>query len=82
MEENEERTLCFKDGEGWSVTFTSYRSPEFGDAVAAWLTAPGGVRLHAANVNVEFSKEGAAHYLGTAKRLSKYLNGSDAEEKA
>lgn len=44
------------------------------DAVAAWMTAPGGMRLHAGSVNVESSEYGAAHYLETAKRLNEYLN--------
>lgn len=45
-----------------------------GDAVAAWMTAPGEMRLHAGSVNVESSDDGAAHYLETAKHLNEYLN--------
>lgn len=68
-----EKTIRYEE-DGWSVTLTSYRSLGFGDAVAAWMTAPGGMRLHAGSVNVEFSEDGAAHYLETAKRLNEYLN--------
>ena len=45
-----------------------------GDAVAAWMTAPGEMRLHAGSVNVESSEDDAAHYLETAKHLNEYLN--------
>lgn len=45
-----------------------------GDAVAAWMTAPGEMRLYAGSVNVESSEDGAAHYLETAKHLNEYLN--------
>lgn len=80
--QNEERSIRYEDADGWSVMLTSYRSPEFGDAVAAWLTKPNGMRLHACNVNVEFSVKGAAHYLETAKRLSEYLSGHVVGERA
>lgn len=76
---DEEKTIRYADKEGWRVTLTSYRSIEHGDTVAALLTSPGGMRLHAGNVNVAFTEEGAAHYLETAKRLSEYLNGGTKE---
>lgn len=41
-----EKTIRYEE-DGWSVTLTSYRSLGFGGAVAAWMTAPGGMRLHA-----------------------------------
>lgn len=49
-----------------------------GDAVAAWMTAPGGMRLHAGSVNVESSEDGAV--MLSVNRATEKLIGEIVEQ--
>lgn len=70
--------VCIETGEQFNGTEDAANalglSSGFISHQIRWMTAPGGMRLHAGSVNVESSEDGAAHYLETAKHLNEYLN--------
>lgn len=57
------------DESGWRVRLERYASVGYGTAVAATVRDPDGNELHAGRSTAEFSAEGAAAYLVTARKL-------------